>query len=566
MLICIYFIDLSSTHPIPSPADSLTSWSSPSSSPLQPTYNNFNKYGVSGINNLYSFDALQETSPLGNGGNSVNKNRVNQPPLQIKKTFLRANPTLPTDITNTSFDEHSTSEIPPTHPHSFDHLYLPPTPPATPPDYSNEDVQPVTKTKNVVEVQQTDTIESKPVLSLKTKIYNFDSAQASYSSLTLHSFNQPKISTKSISSAFHQEANFCQQTTTDQSLCCETSTPCISKNSQTTLHQCQECSKVFKTKSNLNQHRNIVHQNVRYMCDDCGKSFTHSGYRYHKLTAHRRNEESVGSSPKDGLQSSEIQVKKFECQKCGKRFAQNSLLRKHVSAVHEQTNDRVGGIRKFQCPYCPSQFKRKDHVDRHITHLHSIVPDAKLFECTYLNCGKRFQSAGRLQQHAKLHQDNATHPCPICRKSILRKKNLSIHMITCHQSEIGKTETETTKENKIKNVKVVNHNDNNNAVKASENVSPTSSDHQHHKVPLKCLACDFTFVYPSKLAAHLSSYPDHCLIPHNHAKYENNFKKCKLTEAQMGKASSEGSDEFNEKDLIIIDDFINALLSNKLNY
>ncbi len=116
----------------------------------------------------------------------------------------------------------------------------------------------------------------------------------------------------------------------------------------------------------------------------------------------------------------------IECEKCGKRFAQNSLLRKHVSAVHDQTNDKVGGARKFQCPYCPSQFKRKDHVDRHITHLHSIVPDAKLFECVHPNCGKRFQSAGRLQQHNKLHEDHSTHPCPICGKTILRKKNLSI--------------------------------------------------------------------------------------------------------------------------------------------
>ena len=261
----------------------------------------------------------------------------------------------------------------------------------------------------------------------------------------------------------------------------------------------------------------------------------------------------------------EEKIKKFECENCGKRFAQNSLLRKHISAVHEQTNDKVGGIRKFQCPYCPSQFKRKDHVDRHITHLHSIVPDAKLFECVHPNCGKRFQSAGRLQQHSKLHQDNSTHPCPICGKTILRKKNLSIHIITCHPSESVNFEPEiTNKQEEIKQ-KVIDNLSSHENTERNPSGNIIHSSIQTQKVPMKCLACDFTFVYPSKLAAHLSSYPEHCLIPSSYKKLENSKLKAKVISGEPEVSHSDDGSGINEKDLIVIDDFINALLSSKLN-
>ena len=136
-------------------------------------------------------------------------------------------------------------------------------------------------------------------------------------------------------------------------------------------------------------------------------------------------------------------------------------------------------------------------------------------------------------------------------------------MITFHPSETAGLATETTKENNINKVVLLKTNDNNNAMKASENVF-TSSHYYHQKVPLKCLACDFTFVYPSKLAAHLSSYPDHYLMPQTYEKCENNLKKFKVTSIQT-ETSDDDCDGINEKDLIIIDDFINALLSNKLN-
>ena len=429
-----------------------------------------------------------------------------------------------------------------------DHQRLPPTPPATPPNYRSEDTLSENTSSEsfqsvkIVPISEKDKSNFLIAQPNDTSPYSSINSTYSHASLNSQQLRFRDVSSKNETSSIHSSNKKSKKYNRSKKNTSEiiSETPIV--------HQCQDCSKVFRTKSNLNQHRNIVHQNVRHVCDKCGKSFTHSGYRYHKLTAHRSEDLESSSSDEGSKSSIEEQIKKFECEKCGKRFAQNSLLRKHVSAVHEQTNDKTGGVRKFQCPYCPSQFKRKDHVDRHITHLHSIVPDAKLFECNHPNCGKRFQSAGRLQQHSKLHQDNSTHPCPICGKTILRKKNLSIHMITCHPSESFRLEQEKGTVEHREHAKI------NEALKNENNLSKNSSENKIHssnptpKVPMKCLACDFTFVYPSKLSAHLSSYPEHCLIPSSYKKSENSKIKPKVI---SGGTNDDGSG-ISEKDMIVI--------------
>ena len=130
-------------------------------------------------------------------------------------------------------------------------------------------------------------------------------------------------------------------------------------------------------------------------------------------------------------------------------------------------------------------------------------------------------------------------------------------MITCHPTEAVRLEAP---ENEFKPNHLFANNNSNSVVKNDNSI--TSS---HQKIPMKCLACDFTFIYPSKLAAHLSSYPDHCLIHPNSVKSETPSKKDKAPSTHLDILLFNNSEGINEKDLIIIDDFINALLSNKFS-
>ena len=178
----------------------------------------------------------------------------------------------------------------------------------------------------------------------------------------------------------------------------------VYRHSDARPHRCPQCPKEFKSTSNLKQHVKYAHERPRYPCPDCGdphKVFSESGLRYHRLTAHCQERSS------------------HCCPVCAKSFLQASLLRKHMSSAH-------AGERKFTCPYCPATFKRKDHADRHVTDTHSLV--GELFECDV--CQGRFQSAARLKQHAKLHQD-IRKPCNLCGKKMLAK-NLMTHYQRAH--------------------------------------------------------------------------------------------------------------------------------------
>ncbi|TRY63476.1 hypothetical protein TCAL_00817 [Tigriopus californicus] len=178
-------------------------------------------------------------------------------------------------------------------------------------------------------------------------------------------------------------------------------------------HACQYCEKLFKTRSNLNQHVR-THLGAIFKCDKCDKNFTESGYRYHLLT-HR-------------------QEKPFSCHICAKSFVQNKLLQKHISSCHSE-------VRKFSCQHCPSSFKRKDHLSRHISDLHDARE--KLFKCKFDECIAKFNSTRRLRVHERRHQERSRFHCEICPMKFLRKRQLTEHLKRKHACSDIRTDVET---------------------------------------------------------------------------------------------------------------------------
>jgi len=79
---------------------------------------------------------------------------------------------------------------------------------------------------------------------------------------------------------------------------------------------CEACNRTFKSRQNLKQHIESVHQKVRYDCDQCDhRASTKSNLRCHKASQH------------EGI--------KYDCDLCDYSATNKSRLKKHKDAKHE---------------------------------------------------------------------------------------------------------------------------------------------------------------------------------------------------------------------------------------
>ena len=122
--------------------------------------------------------------------------------------------------------------------------------------------------------------------------------------------------------------------------------------------------------------------------------------------------------------------KKFTCHHCGKQYAQDSGLQRHVTVIHE-------GIRRYKCPICSKVFdsngELKSHQDSH--------SDPRPFQCD--QCGRTFIHQKHLYHHRKYHHtaNGMRRLCKVCNRhfsspSVLKRHHKAIHLglkeFQCH--------------------------------------------------------------------------------------------------------------------------------------
>ena len=169
--------------------------------------------------------------------------------------------------------------------------------------------------------------------------------------------------------------------------------------------KCDQCEKVFSSKSGLVEHKRIIHEGFRYECSVCDYKSTQKK----SLLRHTRIEH-------DGI------LEQHQCEHCGQVLKSQKGLKEHFMAIHEN-------IREYQCDECGKNEVSKKRLQAHKKNVHG---DKKYF-CD--QCGKGFPTSTRLKGHDdSVHKGLMTSKCPYC-KEILQKQSLKYHIISKHEQE-----------------------------------------------------------------------------------------------------------------------------------
>ncbi|XP_012151270.1 uncharacterized protein LOC105663891 isoform X1 [Megachile rotundata] len=234
----------------------------------------------------------------------------------------------------------------------------------------------------------------------------------------------------------------------------------ISKTKETfRLFECDNCKKVFTTKSVLERHI-LTHSHERqFACVVCGKRFKQAGHvKSHMLvhTGERKFECTVckkrfslsnslkkhmyvhnGEKPYqcdvcgarflekrnlNGHLMTHTNERPFRCKICGKRYTLADTLRRHISAAHEDG-------RTYQCEICAKMFKQLAHLSVH----KKVHNDERPFQCHL--CEKNFKHKNVLKSHLAIHANVRPFECDVCKATFVRKTNLQTHIASAHMNE-----------------------------------------------------------------------------------------------------------------------------------
>ncbi|XP_045189991.2 zinc finger protein 583-like [Mercenaria mercenaria] len=168
--------------------------------------------------------------------------------------------------------------------------------------------------------------------------------------------------------------------------------------------QCKYCDKVL-TRNTIRKHVFYKHElNVeRFRCKICKKRF----YEQNELNIHMHFHDSERS---------------FVCDFCGKAFFMYNNLYIHLRKHRHQVEGK-----KPHCNICNKYFSDVSYLE-----FHKKVTHMKVRNCICEICGKKFKTERCVKSHMRTHSDERPYQCDVCGKYYKYTHQLSSHKKMFH--------------------------------------------------------------------------------------------------------------------------------------
>ena len=116
--------------------------------------------------------------------------------------------------------------------------------------------------------------------------------------------------------------------------------------------------------------------------------------------------------------NSEVEVMKYECQKCDAHFTEEGNLLKHNEYVHQF---------KYECYACDKHYADKGNLKRHIEAIH----EGFKYECSM--CNKEYSDHTCLKRHIQSKHKGLKYDCDQCCKQFTSRGALKKQFRTVHE-------------------------------------------------------------------------------------------------------------------------------------